>query len=822
LPAPIKFTKLFTQGIYNLKLLFTFFLFSILYNSIYAQVKLTGRVTGSNNNPIAFAAVTLQNLTSNQKQSLQTDSAGHFEFKSLTAGKFLLTTSFIGYQKSEFELSVRKDTTINVILNTSNTQLGEVVITANKPTLENNAEKLVYNVSSSVTASGSNVLTAIGQVPGIKVSDNEIDIAGKGAVKVMINDRIVQLDGIDLVRYLKSISTNQVSKIEVLKNPGANYDAEGNAGLINITLKQSKKQGYSGNVQVTGLHWFDDPAVVFGTSNYGDANVSANLNYNSAKWSLYGSGNLDEDHELEGFETDLFYPKQTWKQTDTGNYRHHGFNIVAGVDYKLSPKATIGIVYQGGKSTYDGSDHVNNPIYNSSGKLDSTLKTFATYYPVAITNSVNLHTIIKFDTTGKKLLLNADYFNNYRTDHSNFESNSYLADGTVIPTEDTRYFDTNKQNITIYTVKADAEIPAKFAKFSFGGKLSFINTYSNAYYYNRTSGNELVYDPDLSNAFNYTENTQSLYFSVANDLGKWKYQAGIRGELTETNGYSYTLNQNTPDTYFKPFPSVLVSYQADKDNAFSFTVGRRINRPTFWNLNPFKSLFTAYSYGEGNPYLQPEYNTNFELSHNYKNMLTSALFLNVTDNGFNNVTIAKADTNLVYTIPLNFIKTYRYGISENLSLQLFKWLENNDQVSFYHTNAMSDISSIGNIQRFSAYLATNNSIYLNADKSLAIAINFWYQFPEVDHIGLSDPYYKLDIGIKASVFKKKLDLSLNLNDAFGSSATSVTSTIDGVPQRFTNFQLNRYMMMGLSYRFGSDGSKQETRDTGNQDERKRF
>ncbi len=805
-----------------MKLLYIFFFFCLLCTGLHAQVKLSGRVNNSAGNPVAFAGVTLQNLNSNQKQSLQSDSTGYFAFKNLPGGAYLLTTSFIGYKNYELRLNLKRDTAITIILNTSNTQLGEVVITANKPTIENNAEKLVYNVSSSITASGSNVLTAISQVPGIKVSDNEIAIVGKGAVKVMINDRIIQLDGIDLTRYLKSISANQVSRIEVIKNPGANYDAEGNAGLINITLKQSKKEGYSGNIQASGLHWFDDPAVVYGIHNYYDLTASADINYNSAKWSVYASGNLDEDHELEGFETDLFYPRQTWKQTDTGNYRHHGYNIVGGVDYKLSPQTTIGILYQGGQSTYDGSDHVNNPIYNSTGKLDSTLKTFATYYPIAITNSVNLHTIIKFDTTGKKLLLNADYFNNYRTDHSNFESNTYLADGTRVPAEDTRYFDTNKQNITIYTFKVDADIPTKFAKLSFGGKLSFINTYSNAYYYKRTAANVLIYDLNLSNAFNYTENTQSLYFSAANDFGKWKYQVGLRGELTETNGYSYTLNQNTPANYFKPFPSVLVSYQPDKDNTFALTIGRRINRPTFWNLNPFKSLFTAYSYGEGNPYLQPEYNSNFELSHTYKNRLTSSLFLNITDNGFNNVTIARADTNLVYTIPLNFIKTYRYGVSESLSLQPFKWLENNEQVSFYHTNAMSDISGINNIARFSAYIATNNSIYFNADRIFAAAVNFWYQFAEVNHIGLSDPYYKLDFGVKASLFKKKLDVSLNLNDAFGSSATSVTSTVDGVPQRFTNFQLNRYLMLGLSYRFGSDGAKRETEDTGNQEERKRF
>ena len=800
-----------------MKPLITIAFLLLINGSLSAQFKLSGTVHDNLNLPLPYAGVTLSNLSSHQTQTITTDSTGSFIFKQIKSGKYQLSSTYTGFQPVMLILFLRADTLIRLRLIPAEKQLNEITVTAAKAMLTNHAGKLTYNVSSSITATGTDGLTAVSQVPGVKVSNNEISSAGKGQLKVTINGQLVQLTGLDLMRYLKSMSASQISKIELIKNPSASYDADGNAGIINIVTKQSKKQGYSGNVQFNAKRWIHDQKTIYGTSNYYALNGGANLFYNSEKLSVYGNLNLDQDHHLEGFRTDIYYPKQTWLQSDTGNYTYKNINLIAGADYKLSPKTTIGFSYLGGRNVYDGSDHVNNPVYNSSGKLDSTLKTYATYHPIANSNSVNMHTVINFDTTGKKLLLNADYYNYYRTDRSDFESNSYLP-GNSTPVNDTRYFDTNKQNINIYTFKADAELPIRYGTLAFGGKLSFINNYSNAFYYQKVNDKDLVYDTNLSNEFDYRENTQSLYANISQGKDKWKYQAGLRAEITQTRGYSYTINQTTNNNYVKLFPSLLISYQADQDDSFSFTYGKRINRPSFWNLNPFKSLYTAYSYGQGNPYLQPEYNNNFEFSHTYQNNLTSALFLNITDNGFNSVTIARADTNLVYTTPLNFIKTYRYGLTESYALKLVKWLENNNQATFFHTNAYSDNSSFNNIKGYGLYLSTSNTVYFNEDKTFAAAANFWYQFPEIDHIGRSGTSYKLDLGLTALVFQKNLNITLNVNDVFKSSATNVITYVNGIKQQFTNFQINRYAQLSLSYRFGNKQTKSKTRETGNADE----
>jgi hypothetical protein len=508
-------------------------------------------------------------------------------------------------------------------------------------------------------------------------------------------------------------------------------------------------------------------------------------------------------------------------QSDTGLYSHNAFTVMAGADYKASSSLTIGASYSGGRDVYDGSDHVRNPVYNNAGTIDSLLKTYAHYHPVALPAALNIHADIKLDTTGRQLFLNADYFNYYRNDVSDFESNTYDNEGNYKPDGTTRYFDRNKQNIVVYTLKADVEWPTSFANYNFGSKLSFISEYSNAFYYNKANNGDLIYNSNLSNEFDYNENTQSLYGSASKDIGKWKLQAGLRGELTQTKGFSYTVNTTTLNHYFKLYPTVQVSYVPDIKNNYTLAIGRRVNRPSFWSLNPFKSLFTAYSYGEGNPYLQPEYNTNIEVAHSYKTLLRTALFANQTNNGFVNVTFAGADTNLVYTQPRNFIRSFRIGLSETVSVQPFPWWETNLLATVYHTDAKSSLAEIKGIKKMGAYFSTNNNLYFNRQKTTALAVNFWYQFPEVDHISKTYRYYKMDIGIKTSAIDRKLDIALNVNDVFRSSAMAYSYTVNNIPQTFTNFQIMRYVQLSLNYRFGRSSGSAPQRMPGNEEEKGR-
>nr|WP_295864771.1 outer membrane beta-barrel protein [uncultured Chitinophaga sp.] len=699
-------------------------------------------------------------------------------------------------------------------------QLSEISIIQQKALVERKTDRLIYNVTSSVGAAGANGLEVMARVPGLRVTDNLIAIAGKGAVKVMINGRIIPLAGEDLQRYLKSMSAGEIARVEVITNPSAAYDADGNAGLINIVTRRDRNQGFSGEIQASGKLSDYGFKKLYGVSNYGTMSAGGNFSYNTTKWSLYGNLNYEHGRFLEGFGIDLQYPNRFWSQTDTGNYKIRNLNLVLGTDYKISNRTTIGFNYSGARTAYIGDDHVNNPVFNTSGVMDSLLRTFATYQPVAWSTGLNLHLVTKLDSSGRQFSVDADYFNYYRTDKSDFISQRYDGKGAPIANGTTRYFDTNKQAINIYTLKADLQWPTTFANYAFGGKLSFINNYSNVFYYKNLPG-EMVYDKDLSNEYDYTENTQAVYATASKEAGKWKLNAGLRMEATQTKGVSHVQDNTMNNNYVKLFPSFSADWNYHNDNHLAFTFGKRINRPVFWDLNPYKSLTTAYSYLEGNPYLQPEYNSNFELSHHWQQRFTAAAFLNITNNGFNRITVATPDNNIVYTTPVNFLKIYRYGLSASATLQPLPWLESINQVSGYHTDARSALPNIPDIDGLSVYLATNNNIALNKDKTLMVALNFWCQFPEVDHNGKSNTYYNMDLGLKAVCLQNRMSIALNGADLFRSSASIVRSTVNNIPQTFTHFQVNRHIRLSVSYKLGQSTRKREVRGTGSEEERKR-
>lgn len=804
----------------NIKCYYLLLSFCILScNLVTAQCILKGHVINEQQKPVPYATVSI-NQQNGTPSVMQADGDGSFLFKKLSPGNYSLSVYTIGYQKETQMLHILSDTNIQVYLKPLNGTLKEVTVTGSKPVIERKADRIIYNVSNSVSAAGSNGLEALGKAPGIMINDNNISLAGRGSVSIMINNQMIHLSGEALTRYLKSLSASQISKIEIITHPSARYDAEGNAGLINIITKHADKPGFSGDIEGSALRFLFTNPPFYGVKNYGYVNGGANLNYTSSRFTAYSNFNYIHGRELEGYGIDVYYPKQHWSMKDTGDYKHFGYNLLAGADYKISRRTTIGLEYMLGKGVYDGADHVNDPIYNNSKGIDSVLRTYAHYHPIDISNSFNLHLLQDIGSSGGKLTLDADYFNYYRNDRSDFETNAYTADGNINPASSTKYHDTTLQNIRIYTLKADLSIPTNFARFMAGGKISFINNYSNIYYYDKIN-DSLALNYSLSNEYRYIENTQALYAEGSKTMDDWKLEAGLRTEITQTTGTSYFLNQQVKNNYVKLFPSLLISYQANEKNIFSAAYNKRIHRPTFWELNPFKSLMTAYTYVEGNPYLQPEYISDLELSHTYKSMLTSSFYLNLINNGYVNVTRANADSNYIHTTPFNFISTQRYGISESLSISPFRWMESNDQVNAYYTVAHSHLPYINSIQGLGLYMQTNNTFYFNEDKTVTGVINFWCQFPEVDHFGRSNTYYKLDIGLQILTLQKRLSLSLNGTDLLQSSVPTIYSTVNNLKEVYTNFQVFSNIKFSATWNFGSSHSERTHVKTGNEAERNR-
>lgn len=698
-----------------------------------------------------------------------------------------------GFKDTILELSTLS-TVNNIYLEQATALLQAVtIVTRDKsgPTIK--SDKVTYSLKKNIAAAGSNVWTLLGQVPGIQLNNNQVGMVGKGSVKVSIDGRLVQLSDKELANYLQSIPGNNIDKLEIVQNPSADMDALGNSGIINIVTKRQKSDGYQLSVQSTYKQ----------SQHYPGMDLSENFTYKHNDWDFFFNTHVSNLRSRFGFGYKVDLPKVNWVLTDTGDYRLGNTTVNFGADYAINKKSSIGASVFLDRYFEKGADYVYNPYFQPNGSLDSILRTYATYYPIAYTQSYNLHYEWRPDSTGKKLFLDGTYFNYNRHDKSDYEGYMLLNDEDPVKKSIHLQANTAKQFINIYTLRADYSLPTSFATWKFGTKLNFIDTYVDALYYDKIN-EERIFNESASSEYKYKENAEAFYAEGNRKWGNWNLNLGLRGEFTQINGYSILTKEPMHNDYFQLYPTMNLDYTVDNDHIYSVTFGRRTNRPTFWNLNPYKSMLTAYSYYEGNPYLQPEYNTNATLQYNYKNRWVSTLYFSLLDNGFGDITIPDIATSFVLRTPKNYVRSNKYGFTETFTYATIPWLNTNNSVAVYFTDSKSKLDYVDSRKGWGAYFSTSNTLYFNKAKTLSGLVNFWYQMPETNLINRSNHYYSLDLGMNCSLVANKLSLTANVHDLFGTSAPVYSARVNHVDQKYWTLQLLRYFSVTATFNLGNN------------------
>jgi outer membrane receptor protein involved in Fe transport len=464
-------------------------------------------------------------------------------------------------------------------------------------------------------------------------------------------------------------------------------------------------------------------------------------------------------------------------------------------------------------------ESIKTSIYNPLGAVDSLLVSDANANISSAYQSANLFFKQMLDSTGKQLLINGDWFT-YQDDRlRNFNNNTYLTHGEINAPSFAEYLSASAQQMNIYTLKADVDLPYKYFKVSIGGKLSFIHNQSDVAFYQKLAG-EYLADNSQINHFDYTENTQALYGTLNKTRNKWTFQLGLRGEYTQTSGISQ--NNKQQNSYVQLFPTAFATYQLDQKNLFSFSYGRRINRPNYKKLNPFRWYSNQYAYMEGNPFLKPSYSTNLELSHTYASMLSTSLSFSQRTDGYSDINFTETSSTLQVLRPENFIKSTSYQYSNSLALSPQAWWQSNTQLSIFYLKSKSSLTQTAALlEGTGAYFSTSNQFYLNTGKTIAADLSFWYQFKGIDGIQQLERQYNVDLGLKVMLLRKKLQIALNQNDLFKTNRYRYSSTINGITQQYDNYYDARQMKLSLRYTFGNDRIKGSSRKTGNEEERKR-
>lgn len=772
--------------------------------------QINGRVVDINKKGIAFASVKMAGKnTTTISRFTQSDSSGYFKLRTEARGEYLLTISAMGMDSVTVGLTLGGNNQVDLpelLMEQHTTRLQEVMITSRRPLIEQRIDRLVYNIGNSVTASGGDAVDALTKVPGVRVANQQVGIVGKSAMRLMVNDRLIEVSEKELISYLKSIRAEDIAAIEVLSNPPAKYDAAGNSGLINIRLKRNNTQGFSGNLR-QGLT----------KSSYSAYSAGANLNYLAGGFSAFSSLNLENGATRSTENDRLFYPLQRRTGQSVSKDDDRSISARAGLDYQLNESSSVGLQYLGANSRPDSRDETRFDFMDLSSRLDSSLFTNGYNDNKINYHSINAHYLLALDTSGTKLSMDANYF-----DFNNNQKRSFstiVRDGLGQEIVQSRYaaITPADQRIKVYTAKLDLEKPYQFANLAAGAKLTMINTDNSLSMTNTISGSQ------QSDLFVYKERIQAVYGSAQRKFGdKWEAMAGLRMEFTQTQGHSLSLGSQTRMDYYQLFPTAYLMYRGDADHTFTLNYGKRINRPGYAKLNPFRWYFNPIYYMEGNPFLRPSFNQNMELGFSYKDRLILKLDAALTRDGFGQVIQVTAGDAVQAIVNENYYSSRQVGFLASYHLSLFKFWESANQFYAYYNHTRSLYPGLQPRTRtLSAFGTSNNSFRLNSSGSMFAEVNLSYQLPRKLELFEFSASSQLDLGLRADVLKKKFQLSFSVADVLGSNRPVNTTYTNGIKQEYRNYYDTRRARFSVIYKFGNSKIAARKRELGNEEERER-
>ena len=781
--------------------LLAFLLIILFQNQVFSQIKISGQIKDKKNNPVEFIEIQLQNKDSIIFKSELTNAEGKFILET-EKGEYSLIVRQLGVIYYKQNINANQDTNVGIInITEKEQQLQEVVITSKKKLIERKVDRLIFNVENSISASGGDAIDALKITPRVKVKNDNISMIGKNNMSVMLDDKLILLTGDELINFLKSIPSDNIKSIEVITTPPTKYDAEGNSGLINIKLKKSKLNQWNASLRSSYVQ-----------STYPKGSFGGNFDYQKNKLSLYSNLNYVNGSNAPVETNKIYYPLGLWNEENKRRDFQNSVNGRIGADYKISEKFSVGMQYLGSFSKPKIAENSLTTIYNqTNSQIDSYINTLSENLGKNNNHSLNLNSTVVFDTIGKKMNINLDYFKFKNDDNRIFNTINLLSANN-----------TSLQDIQNYSAKIDFEHPLKWINLSYGGKLSFIKTQNNVNYFDTTLGTP-IFVPTQSNEFNYDENTQAIYINGTKKLNeKWETQLGFRLENTQTEGVSKTLNQKNTNSYAKLFPTFYLTYTPNEKNAFSINYNKRINRPSYNRLNPFRWYSNPFSYTEGNPFLQPSFSNNLELNYTFNDNWSNSIYYSHTDNGFEQITIVDNTDNIQKTIAQNFFKTTIIGISESYTYNKLKWLSSTFSFDWNYSKSESLIPITNqNLNGSNAYFSTSNDFNLNKNKTLLFNFSYWYNFKGTSDLDKNNAYSQLDASLKYFAFDKKLQISFNANDILSTNRPIYTSFTNNIQIDYKNYYDVRLFRLSLVYKFGNKNINVEKKEVGNQEEKER-
>jgi hypothetical protein len=784
-------------------------IFLFIFSSAGAQTgagKLSGKVLDEKHANLSYASVSLLKAKdSTLIKGTITEDNGTYLFSDLSDGQYIIAINMVGYAKvlkGPYSInSAHKTYTVDQVeLVPTSKQLNNVNIVSRKPLVERQVDKTVLNIENSVLAAGNNALEILQKAPGVTVDkDGNISLRGKKGVLVMLDGKPTYMSSEQLANLLRSTEGNAVQSIELITNPSAKYDAAGNSGIINIKLKKNRNYGTNGSVNAGA-----------GYGRYYKASSGLSLNHREKKFNIFGDFNYSrrkQYHNLDIIRVNNTAADQTYfdQKSEAIGFRRN-YNFKGGLDYFINDNNTIGVAVNG---------------YNGNGSNDAKVLTLIGSRPLETDSSVfaltpnqfkytgityNLNYKNTIDTAGQELNADID-FSKYDSYQDNQYDNNYL-DVAGKPYKSPYIFRSSSPSvIKVFAAKTDYTYPfSKKMKLDAGLKSSVVSTDNNSVFENFLDNNWRN-DLGRSNQFTYDENINAGYMNLKREFTGTTVQVGLRAEQTNSKGNSITEQKISKRHYLNLFPSLFVNHVLSKNHEIGFSYSRRIDRPDYGDLNPFISFVDLYTYGIGNPFLNPQYTNSFEFSYSYKKTINATLGYSHTSDAITRVLLSDTLRKTLFITSENLAVKKSYNLNINSPLNIFKWWTTNNNVTVYY-NKFSTPNLLGapySSGKLSFNANTNHTISLNTNTN--IEMSGYYQSSMVEGTLALKPQYGIDLGASRSFADKKFNVKLAANDVFNLQKWRITSALPGQNYSVNEKEESRIFRLTCTYRFGSSDIK---------------
>lgn len=733
--------------------------------------------------PLPYVTVSLRS-PSKVIMEVTSDADGTYILKR-EAGNYQLKMEFISYKSfiaDNFKL-VKDIVMKDIFLDEDINQLDEVKVISEKSSVELKLDKKVFNVGKDILSKGGSANDILNNVPSVNVDiAGVVSLRGNNGVTVLINGKPSMLTANN---GLSQISAANIEKIEVITNPSAAYESQGSAGIINIILKKNSMQGFNGSLQL-------------GVGNPANHNLNANISYKTEKINLfsnigyryvdvYASNKQFQSNTNNGVTTIL-------NQYDETSRNNSIYNIYVGGDYYINSKNTLTGSYYHDKNNNNYKTNYSYRYANAANVTDSIISRFEDYKEPKYYNGLELNYVKTFDKKDKKWTTSLQY------DFWNDDENQYIDQQKIYPYEPevSNLYTRDIESSNDIFIKSDFVNPINENSRIEMGIRSDLRAIRSDYY---TILDDVQLD-EFTNKLKYDENLYSAYVQFGSKIKKFNYLLGLRSELSDVKIADTKNTVSKSKNYINLFPTVHLVYNLTEKTDLQLSYSKRINRPRFWQLNPFAGLSDIRNLTIGNPDLNPMFTNSFELSVLAKpgkfSINPSVYYQHTTD--FFEYILKRTDENYFVSTPVNLDTENRYGAEISTTYNPTKWLRLSLDFNYYKFKQEGSYEDVVYNVEDQTWFSNFRSV-IKFPKIISGEFSFRYRGKNQGIQTVTEAQYNSNLGVSKDFLGDKMSVTLNINNLFNSQITKEETTTESYHIESELKGQGRYINLNVIYRF---------------------